>query len=94
MANIYDPMNSILQYTACVISVSGWFWTSLNDQQIETKYVWASTGEEATFTSWGPHEPENRIDYNCVLVSATSGYWYTLGCTSHRYVLCETQPVA
>ncbi|XP_071144357.1 perlucin-like protein [Mytilus edulis] len=66
------------------------YWTGGRDDVTEGRWIWSSTDQPITFTNWGPHEPSNRTDQNCIAIhAATNWKWVDGTCSETTWFICE-----
>lgn len=71
------------------------FWTSGNDLDRNSSYVWQSTGSIFSFTAWRKTQPDHHLFDNetehCVEIDNYSdiGGWNDCLCSSLLYFICE-----
>ncbi|KAI8496665.1 hypothetical protein Bbelb_253200 [Branchiostoma belcheri] len=54
------------------VSNGGPFWFGLHDQREEGRFEWMDGSALGPYSSWGPEQPNNNGDQDCVLYSARS----------------------
>jgi hypothetical protein len=66
----------------------------LTDQEHEGIWIWIDTGIQATFSDWGPGEPNNYQGQNeeCVYFYGAKKYkWNDAMCLHKAVPLCEKE---
>ncbi|XP_065355480.1 lectin subunit alpha-like [Calliphora vicina] len=73
-----------------LFTVSPSLWLSGNDNAVDKRYEWATTGNVFGFTNWGTGQPD-RLNNNehCILIWKTTWQWYDLPCSHKLGFLCE-----
>ncbi|MBA3463038.1 MAG: C-type lectin domain-containing protein [Deltaproteobacteria bacterium] len=66
-------------------------WVGISDSTTEGTYQ-TVRGAIATFLPWGPSEPDNNGNQDCVGALQASSKIETLACTTMRPALCECEP--
>ncbi|XP_013113412.1 lectin subunit alpha [Stomoxys calcitrans] len=64
------------------------FWLAGNDNAVDGRYEWATTGEIFTFTNWGSGQPGRTTGEHCILLWTTWD-WHDLTCTHKLGFICE-----
>ena len=64
-------------------------WIGLTDSEEEGVWKWASSGNIATYFSWGKGEPSNK-GHNCVRLYYGEDYaWFDNTCNTHYGFICQ-----
>ena len=68
------------------------WWAGFNDLTVENYWDW--DGPFATYTNWGPSEPNNwNGDEDCALLNQwNDGTWNDANCDTNAYYVCEANP--
>ncbi|XP_053396139.1 hepatic lectin-like [Mercenaria mercenaria] len=65
-------------------------WTGLTDQRDEGFWQWYGTNDHATFYDWGPGEPNNTDNEDCVAIRAMEAFdWNDYNCDRKFRLVCE-----
>ena len=62
-------------------------WIGINDIVEEGTFVYGSNGELVTWTNWGPGEPNNGGNGDCVRLKQEE--WWDLNCDYSKPFVCE-----
>ena len=54
-------------FLRAVMTVETAYWMGANDKVTEGVWVWKTSGERVTYTHWGPTEPNEGRNQNCLL---------------------------
>ncbi|XP_078696534.1 uncharacterized protein LOC144924822 [Branchiostoma floridae x Branchiostoma belcheri] len=71
------------------------FWIGLHDQREEGSYEWVDGSPLGLYNSWGPGEPSNFQDQDCVLFfnyRSQKNRWHDYDCNVREYFICQADP--
>ncbi|XP_045173704.2 perlucin-like protein [Mercenaria mercenaria] len=82
---------SFLRNFLKITKVSAGAWIGLTDQTHEGIYQWYGTNTSPTFSDWGPGQPDNLGNEDCVGIWAAIDYkWNDFQCVGYKLrPLCE-----
>lgn len=76
----------------------GWsywnLWIALNDNKKDGDFVWATSQEPVTHSTWASNEPNGGTVENCVEISWANDnglFWNDVNCIAKRRFICEVE---
>ncbi|XP_069460042.1 C-type lectin domain family 4 member G-like isoform X2 [Ambystoma mexicanum] len=63
------------------------YWIGLSDMKKEGEWVWVD-GTTPLFFSWGPHQPDDSNNEDCVIVQP-DGHWSDYQCSYNIHWICQ-----
>ena len=63
------------------------YFIGINDIEVEGQFVYASNGEDITWSQWNSDEPNNAGDEDCVEMRDHA--WNDIPCGYPQYYICE-----
>eukprot|EP00117_Sycon_ciliatum_P007514 scpid20721/ scgid10588/ Macrophage mannose receptor 1; C-type lectin domain family 13 member D; C-type lectin domain family 13 member D-like; Macrophage mannose receptor 1-like protein 1 len=71
-----------------IASGSAYVWIGLSDADREGYYRWAD-GSYLQYTNWGPSQPNNYNNEDCVALHSEDDRWYDRSCDEPHAFICE-----
>ncbi|XP_033759077.1 perlucin-like [Pecten maximus] len=67
------------------------YWLGATDVFVEGDWRWQSSGHRLNYTNWGPADPNNLHDQDCMLAEFTNThfFWIDRGCSEKHSFVCE-----
>ena len=86
---IKTMVNNLCVYHICsVASGSSYIWIGLSDTDREGYWRWAD-GTYLHYTNWGPSQPNNYNNEDCVALHSEDDRWYDRDCGEPHGYICE-----
>ncbi|NWR28869.1 MRC1 protein, partial [Tachuris rubrigastra] len=89
LASVEDPTESnfLVEHADLYASKTSGFWIGIY-RNVKGQLLWQDNSA-LDFVNWSEGQPsENQLDY-CVELSATTGYWSILPCSSQKGFICK-----
>ena len=64
-------------------------WLGLSDDVMETVFRWHDDGHVTTWVNWGPEDPNQSFNANCVARQGSDGKWVDATCNRQFHFYCE-----
>jgi hypothetical protein len=91
-ANVYLAIPDDMTELSALLTLAGAdVWVGIDDQTIEGTFQ-TVLGATPTYLPWGPGEPDNIGNKDCVQALAASSLLATLSCGTQRIAVCECEP--
>ena len=66
------------------------YWAGITDKAREGTFRLASSNEVIGYTNWGPGEPSQDGDEDCVQFQQVTHTWNDNTCTKYFFAICQT----
>ena len=78
-----------------IILVTVWgLWIGASDEGKEGHFMWDNGGQPISpgYTNWGPGQPDNAANEDCILYGPSGFMWNDIGCNHLLGGVCEEHP--
>jgi hypothetical protein len=66
------------------------YWAGITYNTSEGHFQLATNSQVIAYTNWGPGEPNQNGDEDCVQIQQVSHTWNDNDCKKHFYAICQT----